>query len=214
MAISLAPKAPAERADYIWTPPLDAGDTISGSATIAIVDGTAVLDSAAVVSGNTAVKLWLSGGSDGETSEILAQVATTGGRIWQETLYLPVISTSLPIPGSSFLAAFPQFKDVPEASLSFWLANADARMGGAWPASERDMAVMLLAAHNLASNGMGADAVPAGVTSFKSGTFSATVSDKIAGMTGFASTVYGREYLAMTQRHFGGARLVNTAHHV
>jgi hypothetical protein len=214
MAISLASKAPAERADYIWSPPLDSGDTISGVATVTRIAGTVTLDSSAVEAGNLTVKLWFSGGAGGETSEFLAQVTTTGGRIWQETVYLPIVSTALPVPGATFLEAFPAFKDVSDATIAFWLANAGARLADSWPVGERDMSVMLLAAHNMAMNGLGAGAIPAGVTSFKSGTFSATVSEKVAGMTGYGASVYGREYEAMTRRLFGGARLVNTANHV
>ena len=66
------------------------------------------------------------------------------------------------------------------------------------------------AAHRLAELGIGGGAVPQGVTSFKSGTFSATVSDAVAGLTGFDATVYGREFVALRRAAFAGPRMAWT----
>jgi uncharacterized phiE125 gp8 family phage protein len=93
MAIKLTSKAPGERVDYIWSPPLDEGDTITGAATVALVSGTAVNESATVEAGSLTVKLWFTLGADSETSIFSAEIDTVGGRTWQETFYLPVNDT-------------------------------------------------------------------------------------------------------------------------
>ncbi len=94
MAITLVPKAPGERVDYVWSPPIDDGDTIVGAATVNEVSGTANLDSATVLGDSKTVRLWFTLGADGETSRFDAAVTTIGGRTWQETFYLPVVSAS------------------------------------------------------------------------------------------------------------------------
>ncbi len=94
MAITLVPKAPGERVDYVWSPPIDDGDTIVGVATVNETSGTANLDSATVLGDSKSVRLWFTLGTDGETSRFDAAVTTIGGRTWQETFYLPVISAA------------------------------------------------------------------------------------------------------------------------
>lgn len=98
---------------------------------------------------------------------------------------------------------YPAFDPVPDTTVALWLADA-AQDCAAWPDDYRTRGEVLRTAHSLAELGLGAGAIPAGVSSFKSGTFSATVSDNIAGATGFASTVYGREFLSLQRKLFGG----------
>lgn len=107
---------------------------------------------------------------------------------------------------ATFRIRYPAFAAVANATVAAWLDEGVLEVSS-WPADQRNRATMLYAAHNLASQGLGAGAIPAGVTSFKSGTFSATVSDGLANRTGFGSTAYGREYLALARRYFGGPRL-------
>ncbi|WP_368655950.1 DUF4054 domain-containing protein [Novosphingobium sp. B1] len=45
------------------------------------------------------------------------------------------------------------------------------------------------------------------MTSFKSGTFSASVSDGVASRTGYDATVYGREFKQLARSLFSGPRL-------
>jgi len=94
MAIMLASKAPGERIDYFWTPPLDDGDALTSPVTVTRVSGTAVNESATIQLDNLNVRLWFFGGAHGETTKFTAQVETVGGRIWQETFYLPVYTTA------------------------------------------------------------------------------------------------------------------------
>lgn len=120
--------------------------------------------------------------------------------------------TPTPTPSTlleTFRVRYPAFAAVADASVSLWLDEGAVEVA-AWPDAQQARAAMLYAAHNLASQGLGTGAIPGGVTSFKSGTFSASVSDSAARRTGFSSTVYGREYLALMRRYFGGPRLAWT----
>lgn len=110
---------------------------------------------------------------------------------------------------SEFRALYPAFDTVADATVQAWLDKGETETS-AWPDADRDDGIMLFAAHKLTTQGLGRQAIPAGVTSFKSGTFSATVSDGIASKTGFSATSYGRDYLALARRHFGGPRLAWT----
>ena len=103
-------------------------------------------------------------------------------------------------------ARYPAFQTVSDVTVTTWLAEA-ATDCATFPESTRARAEMALAAHNMASIGIVTGAIPAGVTSFRSGTFSATVSDATASLTGFSSTVYGREFLTYRRSAFAGPRM-------
>lgn len=113
-------------------------------------------------------------------------------------------------------ARYPAFATVADATVDYWIADAEGPVGTNWSDADRPVGVMLFAAHNMALLGLasGAGSVPAGVTSFKSGTFAVTVSDKLAGASGIYATLYGRMYADLCRRLFGGARLVRTADNV
>jgi hypothetical protein len=102
---------------------------------------------------------------------------------------------------AEFRALYPAFDAVADATVEAWLAKGDTETA-IWPDPDRPDAVMLFAAHKMASAGLGTGTVVAGVTSFKSGTFSATLSDAAASRTGYESTSYGRDYLALRRRNF------------
>lgn len=105
---------------------------------------------------------------------------------------------------AEFRALYPAFDAVADATVQAWLASGDTETAR-WGDDDRPSAVMLYAAHSMAEMGLGtAGAVPMGVTSFKSGTFSATVSDMTASRTGFSATAYGRRYLDLMRRNFAG----------
>lgn len=87
MAITLASKAPSGVMRYSWTPPVLPGDSIE-SASLAITDGTIVIDSYGI-DGET-VSFFVSGGVEGETATIEASAVTSQGETLPETLYLPV----------------------------------------------------------------------------------------------------------------------------
>lgn len=110
---------------------------------------------------------------------------------------------------AEFRVRYPAFDAVADATVQTYLDDGVADTT-AWPDDIRSRAVMLLAAHHLAEQGLGTGSVMAGVSSFKSGTFSATLSDGAANRTGLSATIYGREYLALARRYFGGPRLAWT----
>lgn len=106
-------------------------------------------------------------------------------------------------------ARFPAFAAVADATIDYWLADAARVVDDSWPEATFGPAKMAYAAHMMAELGFlsAGGAIPAGVTSFKSGTFSATVSDKLASATGLDATVYGRQFKAMQRAAFSGPRL-------
>ena len=108
-----------------------------------------------------------------------------------------------------FRTRYAAFAAVADATVQYWLDEGDGDTGG-WSDETRPRGVMAYAAHKLAEQGLGTGAIPAGVTSFKSGTFSASVSDAQAARTGFGATVYGREFLDLARRNFAGPRLAYT----
>lgn len=106
---------------------------------------------------------------------------------------------------------YPAFADVADATIDLWIEEGETETTSAvWPEDIRARAVMAYAAHRMAELGLGAGNVEAGVTSFKSGTFAATISSAQAGRTGFKSTKYGREFSDLSYRYFGGPRLAWT----
>lgn len=106
---------------------------------------------------------------------------------------------------------YPAFASVRDSIISYWLTDAERIVTADWDEAERDPATMALAAHNMAMAGalqVEAGQIPAGVTSFRSGSFSVTVSDAQASATGYEATIYGREFAAMLRRNCGGPVLV------
>jgi hypothetical protein len=189
-------KDPAEVLDFTWTVPLDTGDTIA-SFTATVASGTITIDSDSA--SDTQVTVWLSGGADGETATVNLTATTAGGRTFREVAVLPVFDRA-----SELLALFrlryPALSTIADGTIGYWFAESTH-------IADNDAARLALAAHN--SSLAAPSAIPAGVTSFKSGTFSATLSDSVAGRTGLNATVYGREYLSL-MRGTGGPRLAWT----
>ena len=106
---------------------------------------------------------------------------------------------------ADFRTRYPAFAAVADASVQYWLTEGFAEVS-AWADSDQPRGAMAYAAHRLTEQGVGG-ATPQGVTAFKSGTFSASVSDTQANRTGFNATVYGRDFLDLARRNFGGPRL-------
>mgnify|MGYP007083432136 CR=1 FL=1 len=208
---SWPPKTPDAVLDYIYTIPVDEGDSIT-SHSVVILAGSITKDSDSRTDAD--VMVTLSGGVDGETNVFQIAWITAAGREDDAIVTLHVVGLENFEPRIAELRAmFPAFETVPDATIAFWLRKSDVSIAH-WPADDQNDAALYLAAHNMASLGLGKGTAPAGVTSFKSGTFSVTMSDKAASATGYASTIYGRQYLAMCQRIFGGVRLVRTSDHV
>jgi hypothetical protein len=86
--IALEPKMAAEVRDYThdWTPFLGT-DTISSQTTT--VSGV-TLDSAVILSGNRAIKFWLSAGTDGGVGTITNTIISAGGRTETEVFTIRI----------------------------------------------------------------------------------------------------------------------------
>lgn len=193
-------KDPAEVLDFTWTVPLDADDTIA-TAAITLLSGTVVIDEDDNT--DTQLQAWLSAGADGETATFNLTATTAGGRTFREVAILPVFDRA-----SELLALFrlrySAFATTDDGTIGYWLADAAVAVDDSWPELRRDPAKLALAAHMLAAN---SSEIPAGVTSFKSGTFSATFADAAANRTGLEATIYGREFLSLRRLSFAGPRL-------
>ncbi|BEV00079.1 DUF4054 domain-containing protein [Novosphingobium olei] len=107
-------------------------------------------------------------------------------------------------------ARYPAFAAVSDAMVQVWLDDAAAFAGETWPDADRRAGVMAYAAHRMAELGIGTGNIPAGVVSFRSGSFSANVSDAAASRAGLTATIYGREFSALRRRIFGGPRMAWT----
>lgn len=194
-------KDPADVADFTWTPDLDAGDTIA-TFTATISTGT-IIKQGSETHTATSGTVWLQGGADRELAILALVVTTAGGRTFREGAVLPVFdraSQTLAI----FRLRYPAFAAVSDGLISYRLYEALGIVGDNWPADGQIIARTAWAAHKLAEAGSLSGAVPQGLTSFKSGTFSATVSDGIASLTGLDATIYGREFIAMRRAAFSG----------
>lgn len=123
------------------------------------------------------------------------------------------------LPLEDFQLKFPAFTTLEDAPYEMWAADAELEITdryGDW----QQKATELLTAHYLASNGIGLSAgsdvlLATGATSFKSGTFSATISDNIVAARargGLGSTSYGLELQRIQRLLFGGPRLVGCAY--
>lgn len=199
-------KDPAETLDFTWTVPLDGADTIA-SFTATVSAGAIVKDSASNTT--TQVTVWISGGADGETATINLTAVTAGGRTFREVAVLPVFDRA-----SEMLALFRlrygAFAAVADGQIGYWLADAARLVDTTWTEASRDPAKFAWAAHMLAESGALSAAIPAGVTSFRSGSFSATIDSGVASLTGLRATSYGREFLALRHADFGGPILAWT----
>lgn len=104
---------------------------------------------------------------------------------------------------------YPAFAAVENDVIQTWLDDAAIECA-AFPADIRARAEMAFAAHKMAEVGA-IDIIPVGVTNFKSGDFSASVDSSVAARTGYAATVYGREFMQLQRRHFAGPIMAWTA---
>lgn len=197
--ISWPAKDPNEVLDFTWSPPLDPGDTLS-SFTAVVSGGTVEIDSESNT--DTTITLWLSGGTSGETGSISITALTVGGRTFREVALIPVFDRAAEVL-AAFRLRYAAFSGVSDGVVSYWLADAVSNVGSNWPDDAIEPARLAYAAHMLAEQGLGTNASAQGVTALKSGTFSASVSEKQANRTSFNATIYGREYLRLARRNFG-----------
>lgn len=109
---------------------------------------------------------------------------------------------------------YPAFANVSDDDIQFWLTDAERFVDESWMEQDYAPALEAVAAHNmLRVNVTGlsfskiAGLAAKGITQFKSGSFSAQLSDEaVAKITdgGWASTPYGDDYLALLRRNKTG----------
>lgn len=117
---------------------------------------------------------------------------------------------------TQFRMRYAAFDAVSDERVEYWLTDAQSIVTDAWDEVDRVPGILSLAAHLMALQGLGTSGQVggvslAGLTSFKSGTFSLSRSEAAASESlrdGYTSTVYGREFAAMLRRNVGGIRLV------
>lgn len=114
-----------------------------------------------------------------------------------------------------FKATYPAFSTLTEPPYAAWATKAEARVGENYGDEQQD-ATELLTAHLLALNGIGgppgaAMLAATGATSFKSGTFQASVSDTVVAQRakgGYGATSWGQQFQEIQRRLFGGPVLI------
>ena len=116
---------------------------------------------------------------------------------------------------ADFTGLYPAFATLADLQYEDWAAKAERPVGYNYGEEQQD-ATELLTAHLLALNGVGIDSAAAtltatGATSFKSDSFSATLSEALIAKRakgGYQATVYGQQFAEIQRRLFGGPRLV------
>lgn len=119
------------------------------------------------------------------------------------------------LPFEEFATKYPAFSTLEEPAYEAWAADAELEITATY-GDMQQKATELLTAHYLASNGIGLAAgistlLTSGATSFKSGTFSATISESAVSARmkgGLRSTSYGQELRRIQSRLFGGPQLI------
>jgi hypothetical protein len=102
------------------------------------------------------------------------------------------------------------FGAVADEVVQLWLTDAERFVDSGWLEDDYAPALISLAAHNMALQGLGVAALPAGVTRFRSGAMDVAISTEAASASaggGYRATSYGREFAALLRRNHGGPRL-------
>jgi len=116
---------------------------------------------------------------------------------------------------AQFIATFPAFITLTQEQYDIYVTRAETRAAVCLGEFYQE-GVEYLTAHLLSRNAIGIDPGMAllastGATSFKSGTFSAAISESVASSRakgGYQATPYGQQYAELLREHCGGPRLV------
>lgn len=227
MAVTWPSKDPDAVLDYVYRVPLDVTDSIApGQVAVTKLSGDVTIDSftLAAAPDTTAegygqdVTLWLSGGTDGETSVFRIAWTTVATREDDAIVTLAIAAHELPVlaltgyakPLPGHLAArYPAFASVDGSTVQYWLTDAERFVSAIWSEGDYAAGLMALAAHNMALAGLGSDAaalagVPAGVTRMKSGSLELGFTEAAANARLNGSTRYELEYRTLLRRNLGG----------
>lgn len=109
-----------------------------------------------------------------------------------------------------FQALYPQFATLTELAYDAWAEKVERTVTDRYGDDQQDAAELLLA-HYLTINGVGIGTAGKmaldGATSFESGDFKVQFNHADRAKQGYGSTVYGRQFVAIQRRLFGGPRL-------
>lgn len=199
---------PAKRQDevlsYTWTPPLENGEHID-AITVTRISGDAVVDDSEY--SNTAATVTISNGTSDSAFELT--VTTALGQTYQTTALLQV-APEHDTDVATFLAAFPGFAGVADATLAFWIGRAQGAIDSSWSSHDKDFAGYLLAAHYLTLNGLGTGAEAelasngvTGMTRLKSGAFEISMAN-VESKGAYSGTRYGLQFMELLRRNKGG----------
>lgn len=219
-----ASKDPDAVQDYTYTIPLDEGDSVA-TYTFEKLTGDVVIDSDA--NAGAVVTVWLSGGTEGQTSVFRIAWVTTGGREDDDVItlfvssheYEPLLLTDYAKPLPAHLKSrYPAFSAVESGTIQYWLTDAERSVTDAWTEGDYAAGLMSLAAHNMALAGYGTDVsalatIPAGVSRFKSASFEMAFTDDAANARSngaLSSTRYGQEYANLLARNRAGPMIMPT----
>jgi len=206
---------------------LDDGEGVT-SYELARIAGTVTATRRAVAGVDTLATIDISGGADRETSIFEATIVTdsTPARTLQETIILPVVSTSssaLVQTGyvaptvANLKAMFPNFAGSDVAAVQMALDEAAGQVDTSWLEGDFAMGRLLYAAHVLTTNGHGTGAAAqvsglAGVKRIKSGALDLEFADKAASASMLQSTSYGQRFATLQRQNTAGGfvtRIVN-----
>lgn len=107
-------------------------------------------------------------------------------------------------------ARFPAFADVADETIDYWLTDAQLIVTTSWIEADYAPAMMALAAHNMAVEGLaapGSTTLPAGLTMFRSGDITVQQDAETARAQaggGYDSTRYGIAFKTFLRRNRGG----------
>jgi hypothetical protein len=219
-----AAKDPDAVLDYLYTIPLDEGDSVA-DALLESIAGTVNIDSQSRSGAN--VTAWLSGGVDGETSIFRISWTTTGGRDDDDAISLAVVESDIaqlvftgyakPAP-AHLQMRYPAFASVSTSTIAYWLKDAERFVTNAWTEGDYAAGLMALAAHNMALAGYGTDvgaigSIPAGLSRMRSGSLELNFTEAAANAraTGsFSATRYGQEFIALRLKNRAGPIVSDT----
>jgi hypothetical protein len=223
-----AAKDPDAVQDYVYTIPLDAGDSVA-SATFEKLSGSVVIDNDPEGERTGAdIIAWLSGGTEGETNVFRIAWVTVAGREDDEVITLATIAheSTQPLPLTGYakpavahlIAKYPAFADVEPSTIQFWLTDAERYVDTSWMQKDYAAALMAMAAHNLTLSGQGSEAqatadLPVGITSMKIGTLGLTFDSgltKAKALGSLEASRYGSEYAGLLRRNKAGPRVAPT----
>jgi hypothetical protein len=218
------PKDPDETVNYElrWDGQLAAGDLIATSAWTDVTGAVVEVDS--VRADNLATLARVSGGADGVTAALTNTITTTEGETLEQLVLLPIVANvaapadsdyRMPTPGE-LGAKYPAFAAVPYSTVQVHLNDAATSVDTTWREVDYAPAVMALAAHKMTLLDIGDHGeiegyARRGLSSIRSGGFSAQFSDKKVGAAcggTFDATPYGREYALLLRRNKAGPRIV------